>query len=105
MKKTFKLFSFFMSLGFSLSSLKYQTESVYFILMQKFRDFFNQNDTGDPSKDTSVVLTVEGRTFPVDIFYIQRCVPVWSCQWWFGECGVILSRSELRNSQTNDNEE
>ncbi|PKU29031.1 hypothetical protein llap_20665 [Limosa lapponica baueri] len=42
---------------------------------EKFRDFFNQNDTGDPSKDTSVILTVEGRTFPVDIFYIQSPVP------------------------------
>ncbi|XP_037258541.1 probable ATP-dependent RNA helicase DHX35 isoform X2 [Falco biarmicus] len=42
---------------------------------EKFRDFFNQNDTSDPSKDTSVILTVEGRTFPVDIFYIQSPVP------------------------------
>ncbi|KAF2988118.1 hypothetical protein EK904_007075, partial [Melospiza melodia maxima] len=42
---------------------------------EKFRDFFNQNDTGDPSKDTSVILTVEGRTFPVDIFYLQSPVP------------------------------
>ncbi|XP_010165678.1 probable ATP-dependent RNA helicase DHX35, partial [Antrostomus carolinensis] len=42
---------------------------------EKFRDFFNQNETGDPSKDTSVILTVEGRTFPVDIFYIQSPVP------------------------------
>ncbi|XP_050763515.1 probable ATP-dependent RNA helicase DHX35 isoform X3 [Gymnogyps californianus] len=42
---------------------------------EKFRDFFNQNDTGDPSKDTSVILTVEGRTFPVDVFYIQSPVP------------------------------
>ncbi|NXP86753.1 DHX35 helicase, partial [Passerina amoena] len=42
---------------------------------EKFRDFFNQNDTSDPSKDTSVILTVEGRTFPVDIFYLQSPVP------------------------------
>ncbi|XP_062466073.1 probable ATP-dependent RNA helicase DHX35 isoform X3 [Pezoporus occidentalis] len=42
---------------------------------EKFKNFFNQNDTGDPSKDTSVILTVEGRTFPVDIFYIQSPVP------------------------------
>nr|XP_013802477.1 PREDICTED: probable ATP-dependent RNA helicase DHX35 [Apteryx mantelli mantelli] len=42
---------------------------------EKFRDFFNQNETNDPSKDTSVILTVEGRTFPVDIFYIQSPVP------------------------------
>ncbi|XP_037771510.1 probable ATP-dependent RNA helicase DHX35 isoform X3 [Chelonia mydas] len=42
---------------------------------EKFRDFFNQNETNDPSKDTSMILTVEGRTFPVDIFYIQSPVP------------------------------
>ncbi|XP_025033358.1 probable ATP-dependent RNA helicase DHX35 isoform X1 [Python bivittatus] len=38
---------------------------------EKFRDFFNQNESSDPSKDTSMILTVEGRTFPVDVFYIQ----------------------------------
>ncbi|XP_004687439.1 PREDICTED: probable ATP-dependent RNA helicase DHX35 isoform X2 [Condylura cristata] len=42
---------------------------------EKFRDFFNQNDTSDPSRDTCVILTVEGRTFPVDIFYLQSPVP------------------------------
>ncbi|XP_043351661.1 probable ATP-dependent RNA helicase DHX35 isoform X1 [Dermochelys coriacea] len=42
---------------------------------EKFRDFFNQNETNDPSKDTSMILTVEGRTFPVDVFYIQSPVP------------------------------
>uniref|UniRef100_F7AY72 Probable ATP-dependent RNA helicase DHX35 n=2 Tax=Macaca TaxID=9539 RepID=F7AY72_MACMU len=41
----------------------------------KFRDFFNQNETSDPARDTSVILTVEGRTFPVDIFYLQSPVP------------------------------
>uniref|UniRef100_A0A8D1EGZ1 RNA helicase n=1 Tax=Sus scrofa TaxID=9823 RepID=A0A8D1EGZ1_PIG len=42
---------------------------------EKFRDFFNQNDTSDPTRDTCVILTVEGRTFPVDIFYLQSPVP------------------------------
>ncbi|XP_008068317.1 probable ATP-dependent RNA helicase DHX35, partial [Carlito syrichta] len=42
---------------------------------EKFRDFFNQNETSDPSRDTCVILTVEGRTFPVDIFYLQSPVP------------------------------
>uniref|UniRef100_A0A2K5K9A1 RNA helicase n=1 Tax=Colobus angolensis palliatus TaxID=336983 RepID=A0A2K5K9A1_COLAP len=41
----------------------------------KFQDFFNQNETSDPARDTSVILTVEGRTFPVDIFYLQSPVP------------------------------
>uniref|UniRef100_A0A2K5LZC7 Probable ATP-dependent RNA helicase DHX35 n=1 Tax=Cercocebus atys TaxID=9531 RepID=A0A2K5LZC7_CERAT len=41
----------------------------------KFRDFFNQNETSDPARDTSVILTVEGRTFPVDVFYLQSPVP------------------------------
>ncbi|KAM5220346.1 putative ATP-dependent RNA helicase DHX35 isoform 1-T1 [Hipposideros larvatus] len=42
---------------------------------EKFRDFFNQNETSDPTMDTCVILTVEGRTFPVDIFYLQSPVP------------------------------
>lgn len=41
-------------------------------LIQKFKAFFNQNDTNDPNRDTCAILTVEGRTFPVDIFYTQR---------------------------------
>ncbi|XP_037666959.1 probable ATP-dependent RNA helicase DHX35 isoform X1 [Choloepus didactylus] len=42
---------------------------------EKFRDFFNQNETNDPTRDTCVILTVEGRTFPVDVFYLQSPVP------------------------------
>ncbi|KAL1787057.1 putative ATP-dependent RNA helicase DHX35 isoform X1 [Sigmodon hispidus] len=42
---------------------------------EKFRDFFNQNETSDPARDTCVILTVEGRTFPVDVFYLQSPVP------------------------------
>ncbi|XP_045689566.1 probable ATP-dependent RNA helicase DHX35 [Phyllostomus hastatus] len=42
---------------------------------EKFRDFFNQNETSDPTRDTCVTLTVEGRTFPVDVFYLQSPVP------------------------------
>ena len=47
-------------------------EDFFFNFFQKFRDFFNHNDTSDPTRDTCVILTVEGRTFPVDIFYLQR---------------------------------
>ncbi|XP_062948652.1 probable ATP-dependent RNA helicase DHX35 isoform X3 [Cynocephalus volans] len=42
---------------------------------EKFQDFFNQNETSDATRDTCVILTVEGRTFPVDIFYLQSPVP------------------------------
>ncbi|XP_048464496.1 probable ATP-dependent RNA helicase DHX35 [Rhincodon typus] len=42
---------------------------------EKFRSFFNMNETTDPSKDTCAILTVEGRTFPVDIFYTLSPVP------------------------------
>ncbi|XP_077439594.1 putative ATP-dependent RNA helicase DHX35 isoform X1 [Vanacampus margaritifer] len=42
---------------------------------KKFHEFFNQNESGDPSKDTCGILTVEGRTFPVDIFYTISPVP------------------------------
>ncbi|CDQ86427.1 unnamed protein product [Oncorhynchus mykiss] len=39
---------------------------------KKFQEFFNLNETGDPNKDTCGILTVEGRTFPVDVFYTVR---------------------------------
>ncbi|KAJ3061777.1 ATPdependent RNA helicase, partial [Podochytrium sp. JEL0797] len=37
-----------------------------------FRDFFNLNTTEDASKDTSVIVSIEGRTFPVDIQFLQQ---------------------------------
>ncbi|XP_033626833.1 probable ATP-dependent RNA helicase DHX35 [Asterias rubens] len=42
---------------------------------EAFRDFFNQNETDDTSKDTASILTVEGRTFAVDVFYSLSPVP------------------------------
>jgi len=35
-----------------------------------FFDFFNTNETEDKSKDTVVIMPVEGRSFPVDIHYL-----------------------------------
>ncbi|KAK3753320.1 hypothetical protein QZH41_015258 [Actinostola sp. cb2023] len=37
--------------------------------VRMFKDFFDTNITTDPSKDTAAVLSVEGRSFPVDIHY------------------------------------
>ncbi|KAK7827742.1 hypothetical protein U0070_019566 [Myodes glareolus] len=51
------------------------TDIAIGLLKKKFRDFFNQNESSDPARDTCVTLTVEGRTFPVDIFYLQSPVP------------------------------
>uniref|UniRef100_A0A8C9VL17 Probable ATP-dependent RNA helicase DHX35 n=1 Tax=Scleropages formosus TaxID=113540 RepID=A0A8C9VL17_SCLFO len=42
---------------------------------KKFQEFFNLNESGDPAKDTCGILTVEGRTFPVDVFYTVSPVP------------------------------
>ncbi|XP_038077283.1 probable ATP-dependent RNA helicase DHX35 [Patiria miniata] len=42
---------------------------------EAFRDFFNQNESDNASLDTAAILTVEGRTFPVDIFYSISPVP------------------------------
>ncbi|XP_034933908.1 probable ATP-dependent RNA helicase DHX35 [Chelonus insularis] len=39
---------------------------------EELRDFFNTNTTKDRSKDTAVILSVEGRLYPVDIFYIEE---------------------------------
>ncbi|GJQ10396.1 hypothetical protein GpartN1_g2187.t1 [Galdieria partita] len=36
---------------------------------EKFRDFFETNDSEDSSYNTAVILSVEGRSFPVDIYY------------------------------------
>ncbi|KAI6196956.1 hypothetical protein M3Y94_01168600 [Aphelenchoides besseyi] len=37
--------------------------------------FFEFNDTADESKDTSVIVSVEGRMFPVSVFYTKVPVP------------------------------
>ncbi|CAD1478196.1 unnamed protein product, partial [Heterotrigona itama] len=41
---------------------------------EQLRDFFNINTTKDLTKDTAVILTIEGRLYPVDIFYIKEPV-------------------------------
>ncbi|XP_050702353.1 probable ATP-dependent RNA helicase DHX35 [Eriocheir sinensis] len=33
--------------------------------------FFNRNDTADRAKDTAAVLAVEGRAYPVEVFYLE----------------------------------
>lgn len=38
---------------------------------EQLRDFFNMNSTKDSSKDTAVIMSVEGRLYPVDIFYVR----------------------------------
>lgn len=42
---------------------------------QKIMDYFNTNTSDDPSQDTVAALTVEGRMFPVEIFYSVDPVP------------------------------
>lgn len=33
--------------------------------------FFNNNHTGDSKRDTSVIMSVQGRQYPVDIHYLK----------------------------------
>uniref|UniRef100_A0A7E4VU60 RNA helicase n=1 Tax=Panagrellus redivivus TaxID=6233 RepID=A0A7E4VU60_PANRE len=40
-----------------------------------FRQFFELNETSDESKNTAVILSVEGSTYPVEIFYVEQPVP------------------------------
>ena len=40
-----------------------------------FYDFFNSNPSGDAAKDSVAILSAEGRTYPVDIFYADLPVP------------------------------
>lgn len=42
---------------------------------EMFRDFFNTNITSDRSKDTAAILSVKGRSYPVDIHYTLSPVP------------------------------
>ncbi|XP_059163532.1 probable ATP-dependent RNA helicase DHX35 [Physella acuta] len=42
---------------------------------EEMRNFFNDNDTSDPEKDTAAIMTIEGREFPVDIHYTLDPVP------------------------------
>ena len=42
---------------------------------EKVRDFFNTNVSGDPSQDDVAILSVEGRMFPINIFYSLDPVP------------------------------
>lgn len=58
--------------GKSEGNVKKQKRSFLLFDGKKFHDFFNQNESGDPAKDTCGILTVEGRTFPVDVFYTVR---------------------------------
>lgn len=50
-----------------ISSATFEAETVY--------KFFNKNETFDKSQDTSVIISVEGRNYPVDIFYKLESVP------------------------------
>jgi len=39
------------------------------------RDFFNTNTSGDHSKDDAVIISAEGRVFPIEVFYVLDPVP------------------------------
>jgi ATP-dependent RNA helicase DDX35 len=39
---------------------------------EQFRAFFNTNTTPDVSKDTSVIYSLPGRVFPVDVYYMEH---------------------------------
>ncbi|XP_012525860.1 probable ATP-dependent RNA helicase DHX35 [Monomorium pharaonis] len=41
---------------------------------EELRDFFNVNTTKDSSKDSAVIMSVEGRLYPVDIFFVKEPV-------------------------------
>jgi len=42
---------------------------------EKVREFFNTNASGNPSEDDVAILSVEGRMFPIDVFYALDPVP------------------------------
>lgn len=42
---------------------------------EQLRDFFNLNSSNDSSKDSSVIISVQGRLYPVEVFYVKEPVP------------------------------
>lgn len=58
-----------------VSSATLDAEVGYFLdvqlSLQLFRDFFELNTTEDVEKNTSSIISVEGRTHPVHIFYTK----------------------------------
>ena len=42
---------------------------------QFFKDFFEQNHSDNAENDTATMIHLEGRTFPVDIFYLKTACP------------------------------
>ena len=40
--------------------------------LQLFKGFFETNTSGDRSKDTAVIMSIEGRAFNVDIYYVKK---------------------------------
>ncbi|GFR13080.1 probable ATP-dependent RNA helicase DHX35 [Trichonephila clavata] len=55
------------SLKLIISSATFEAETIY--------KFFNKNETQDKTKDTAVIISVEGRNYPVDIHYSLQPVP------------------------------
>ncbi|KAG8200740.1 hypothetical protein JTE90_022345 [Oedothorax gibbosus] len=55
------------SLKLIISSATFEAETIY--------KFFNKNETEDRSKDTAVIISVEGRNYPVDVHYALQPVP------------------------------
>lgn len=46
---------------------------------EELRDFFNVNATKDPGKDSAVIMSVEGRLYPVEIFFLKGRVTNAEC--------------------------
>lgn len=42
------------------------------ILAKDFKKFFETNTINDPSKDTSIIVSIEGRMFPVQLYYMNQ---------------------------------
>lgn len=50
-----------------VTSATFEAETIF--------DFFNKNDTSDKNKDTAIILSIEGRNFPVSVYYVADPVP------------------------------
>ncbi len=55
---------------------EYLLPSLIFTYLQLYKNFFETNSLhGPPSKDTAAIMSIEGRAYPVDIYYTTQPVP------------------------------
>jgi len=67
---------------------------------EQLYNFFNQNSSHDMSKDTAVIMSVEGRLYPVDIHYVKGNIVSRHAEFMYILCAsfvIVLTNSNVQN--------